>query len=80
MMLAMRCPTCGNTLHPGYVACRDTDIGSGLVRRSLVPCPDCGGSGVATAADGAVSAAREIILSADQVIEVAPEPGGAAPA
>ena len=71
----MRCPTCGETSHPGYVALRDTDIGDGLVRRSLVPCPDCGGSALASGNDGTTGGGREVVSPADQVIEIAPEPG-----
>jgi hypothetical protein len=64
----MRCPTCGDTAHPGYVAHRETDIGGGLVRRSLVPCPDCGGSALASGENSAAASGREVIESADQVV------------
>ena len=64
----MRCPTCGDTPHPGYVAYRETDIGGGLVRRSLVPCPDCGGSRLAAGETSAAATVREVVGSADQVV------------
>jgi hypothetical protein len=67
----MRCLTCGDTAHPGYVAHRETDIGGRLVQRSLVPCADCGGSALAGGADGAAISGREVIESADQVVETA---------
>jgi hypothetical protein len=53
----MRCLTCTNSLHPGYVVWRghDTDsrrLGSAPFYGSLIPCPDCAGSLVVSACEG----------------------------
>jgi hypothetical protein len=55
----MRCPTCSDTAHPGYIAWREIDLGDGLFRRSLAPCPDCGGSVVVFGSDGPSGGHRE---------------------
>jgi hypothetical protein len=65
----MRCPTCGDSAHPGYVTWRDVDLGGGLYRRSAVPCPDCGGSVIVSCCDGAVGSFWEAIGAADVLVE-----------
>jgi hypothetical protein len=56
---SIRCPACGDTVHPGYTAWREIDLGDGLFRRSLVPCSDCGGSAVVSGSDGAAGGYRD---------------------
>jgi hypothetical protein len=65
----MRCPTCGDSPHPGFIVCRDVDLGGGLYRRSAIPCPDCGGSVIASCCDGAVGSFREVIGVADALVD-----------
>jgi hypothetical protein len=55
----MRCPTCSDTAHPGYIAWREIDLGNGLFRRSLATCPDCGGSLVVLGSDSAAGGHRD---------------------
>jgi hypothetical protein len=55
----MRCSTCSETSHPGYVAWREIDLGDGLFRRSLVLCPDCGGLVTIPDSDGSPSGHRD---------------------
>jgi hypothetical protein len=50
----MRCPTCSDTLHPGFIALREVEVRDGVRWRDLRPCPDCGGSTVASCCDGTV--------------------------
>jgi hypothetical protein len=50
----MRCPTCSDTPHPGFIAQREVEMRDGVFWRDLRPCPDCGGSAVASCCDGAV--------------------------
>jgi hypothetical protein len=48
----MRCPTCGQTAHPGYIVWRGINGGDGPRRGSLIPCPDCAGSVVVSCCEG----------------------------
>jgi hypothetical protein len=53
----MRCVTCANTLHPGYVVWRGRDVrgrapGGTPFYGSLIPCPDCAGSLLVSACEG----------------------------
>src|SRR5579883_178931 len=48
----MRCRTCGETAHPGYVIWRGAAAGPGLFPGAPVPCPECGGSGIVSACEG----------------------------
>ncbi len=57
----MRCLTCANTMHPGYVVWRAKEAGGTPLHGfpfygSLIPCPDCSGSLVVSACEGALSA------------------------
>ena len=54
----MRCPTCSDTPHPGFVARRD-EVRDGVYRRNLYPCPDCGGTAIASCCDGIVGCWRD---------------------
>ena len=47
----MRCQTCADTVHPGYVGWRGLSAG-GLPVVGLAPCPDCGGSTIVGACEG----------------------------
>jgi hypothetical protein len=48
----MRCLTCVNTMHPGYVVWRGRAAKGGPFYGSLIPCPDCGGSLGVSACEG----------------------------
>ena len=50
----MCCPTCSDTPTPGFIVWRVVEVHDGVFRRTLQPCPDCGGSTVASCCDGAV--------------------------
>jgi hypothetical protein len=41
----MRCPTCSDTPHPGFIAWKEVER-DGVYWRDLRPCPDCGGTTV----------------------------------
>jgi hypothetical protein len=55
----MRCQTCADTAHPGFVSWREVEIREGLFRR--VPCPDCCGSGFSSFCDGAIGAGNGVV-------------------
>jgi len=57
----MRCTTCGDTPHPGFVPWREVEIRDVLFRRDLVPCPDCGGFLMTSCNDGAVGGRYEMV-------------------
>ena len=62
----MRCLTCANTLHPGYVVWRGRDTGGRLLGGTpfygaLIPCPDCAGSLVVSACEGETTCRDELI-------------------
>jgi hypothetical protein len=38
----MRCPTCSDTPHPGFIAWREVEGRDGAYWRDLRPCPECG--------------------------------------
>jgi hypothetical protein len=51
----MRCLTCANTMHPGYVVWRGREARGGPFYGSLIPCPDCVGSLVVSGCEGQAS-------------------------
>jgi hypothetical protein len=62
----MRCPTCSDTPHPGFVVWREIETHDGVFRRVLRPCSTCGGSGVASCCDDAVGCWRETVNGSDE--------------
>jgi hypothetical protein len=55
----MRCPTCANTAHPGFIVWREVEVRDGVYRHTLCPCPDCGGSAMTSCDDGMVGSWRD---------------------
>jgi hypothetical protein len=45
----MRCPTCSDTPHPGFIAWREVEGRDGVCWRDLRSCPDCGDRATAEA-------------------------------
>jgi hypothetical protein len=57
----MRCLTCANTMHPGYVVWRGGDAKGGPFHGSLIPCPDCAGSLVVSGCEGHAAGQVDIV-------------------
>ena len=68
----MRCPTCADMPHPGFIAWREVQGRDGVYWRDLRPCPDCGGSrlGVPVRAGGDIRGKMSIVFVAPGAVGV----------
>jgi len=48
----MLCETCRCTGRPGFVPAPRNACGEGDIAPDMIPCPDCGGQGIAHCCDG----------------------------
>jgi hypothetical protein len=73
----MRCPTCSDTAHPGFIVWREVEVRDGVYRHTFCPCPDCGGSAMTSCDDGIVETWRDATNARDTelVDEISAAPG-----